>query len=551
MKPEQETPKKERRPGRHPVLGAVVLMAMSIAALAFGAGLYMQAGIGLVSSVIAGVALLFVMIASHMVFVGSLAQSEASKRLALLEATFSRLDRDVERISKASDATGQLEELAQRVHGLRRVIDQAEKLGTVVNAVGQIQRLTGETERLDARLEALRSQTSIEAKDRHEAFAAELKTFETLVKQLADHVSGSVEDGTDVKTLAARLQAFDARFRALQDLVSRMEQRLSAEAEDRQRMYDFLASATLDVNAMSAAKAAQGAAQREADDAVAPARRTGQYAAAPAPDYLDDLDTAEVDMLMAEEVRRAVEANRIELYLQPVMIVPQRRVRYYEALTRLKSEAGRVILPADFLPVAEHDGLMPVIDNVMLYRSVQVLRRLEKRSSARGVFCNISLHSLLDTEFFAEFMSFMEQHSTLSDSMFFEFSQRAIENCGPVEMESLAAVAALGFRFSLDKVHNLDVDFQQLHDTGFRHIKIESEMFLHGMAAAGARIHPVDMKSYLDRFGMQLIVEKVEDETALASVLDHQVRLAQGNLFSEPRPVRPEVFGEKADAEAA
>lgn len=538
MTPEKDTGKKQGGPRRHPVLGAVVMTAMSIAALAFGAGLYAQAGIGLVSSVIAAAAMLFVMIASHMVFVGSLAQSEANKRLALLEATFSRLDRDVERISAAGEASSQLEELAQRVHGLKRVIDQAEKLGTVVNAVGQIKRLTGETERLDARLEAFRSQASIEAKDRQEAFAEELRALEALVKQLADQIAGS-SDGVDISTLAVRMDAFDARFAALQELVGKIEERFAAEAEDRQRMYDFLASATLDADAVKAA-----APKRAEPAAQSPAPR-------PAPELPASVDPAEVETLVSEEARRAIEANRIELYLQPVMIVPQRRVRYYEALTRLKTEAGRIIPPGDFLPVAEQDGLMPVIDNVMLYRSVQVLRRLEKRSSARGLFCNISVHSLLDTEFFSEFMAFMQQHGELSDSMFFEFSQEAVENCGPVEMESLAAIAALGFRFSLDRVHNLDVDFQQLHDIGFRHIKIGSEMFLHGMAAAGARIHPVDMKSYLERFGMQLIVEKVEDETALSSVLDHQVRLAQGNLFSEPRPVRPEVFGGKADAEAA
>jgi cyclic-di-GMP phosphodiesterase TipF (flagellum assembly factor) len=192
-----------------------------------------------------------------------------------------------------------------------------------------------------------------------------------------------------------------------------------------------------------------------------------------------------------------------------------------------------------------------VIDNVMLFRSVQVLRRLEKRSSARGVFCNISLYSLLDPDFFSEFIAFMEQNRELADAMFFEFGQPVIENCGPMEMESLSALAALGFRFLLDQVTNLDVDFQQLHDMGFRHVKIAADLFLHRMAEAGARIHLADMKSYLERFGMQLIVEKIEDERSLASVLDHHVRLGQGYLFSEPRPVRPEIFGDKEDAEAA
>ncbi|GAB4225972.1 MAG: hypothetical protein Kow0032_02810 [Methyloligellaceae bacterium] len=264
-----------------------------------------------------------------------------------------------------------------------------------------------------------------------------------------------------------------------------------------------------------------------------------------------EFDPGQIDSLLMDEVRRSIEANRIELYLQPIVMLPQRRVRYYEALTRLKSESGRILEPTDYLHLAEDGGFMPVIDNVMLFRSVQVLRRLEQRSNARGVFCNISVHSLLDPEFFAEFVAFMEKNRNLAQSMFFEFSQPLIENCGPVEMESIEALASLGFRFSLDRVTNLKADFQQLHDIGFRTIKIASDIFLHRMAEAGASIHPADMRSYLERFGMQLIIEKIEDEKSLADVLDYNVKLGQGYLFSEPRPVRPEVFRSGDSAEAA
>jgi cyclic-di-GMP phosphodiesterase TipF (flagellum assembly factor) len=253
---------------------------------------------------------------------------------------------------------------------------------------------------------------------------------------------------------------------------------------------------------------------------------------------------------MLDEVRQSIESNRIELFLQPIMTLPQRRVRYYEALTRLRNEAGDLLMPKDYLSLAESAGIMSVIDNVMLYRSVQVLRRLEKRSSARGVFCNISVHSLLDPEFFPEFVLFMEQNQTLSESMYFEFSQSMIEHCSPVEQESLAALAALGFRFSMDHVTNLDLDFQAMQDRGFRFIKIDADVLLHGMSEAKSQIHAADMRSYLERFDIQLIISKIEDERELANVLDYHVKLGQGFLFSEPRPVRPEIFGD-SDAEAA
>jgi hypothetical protein len=74
------------------------------------------------------------MVASHSAFFASLAQSETSRRLSVLEATFRRLADDVERISQAGEASEQLDALSQRAHGLKRMIEQAEKLGTVVNA---------------------------------------------------------------------------------------------------------------------------------------------------------------------------------------------------------------------------------------------------------------------------------------------------------------------------------------------------------------------------------------------------------------------------------
>src|SRR5262245_27600991 len=63
-------------------------------------------------------------------------------------------------------------------------------------------------------------------------------------------------------------------------------------------------------------------------------------------------------------LREAVEANRIDLYLQPIVTLPQRKVRYYEALVRLRTADGTLITPTDFLAYAEGGGLMPKIDSM-------------------------------------------------------------------------------------------------------------------------------------------------------------------------------------------
>ena len=46
---------------------------------------------------------------------------------------------------------------------------------------------------------------------------------------------------------------------------------------------------------------------------------------------------------LIDAVKEAVEANRIDLYLQPIVTLPQRKVRYYEAVTRLRDDNDKVL----------------------------------------------------------------------------------------------------------------------------------------------------------------------------------------------------------------
>ena len=59
------------------------------------------------------------------------------------------------------------------------------------------------------------------------------------------------------------------------------------------------------------------------------------------------------------------------------------------------------------------------------------------------------------------------------------------------------------------------------------------------------------MKSYLETYDIKLIVEKVEDESTVAKLLDHGVELAQGHLFGEPKPMSLALSRELEDADAA
>jgi cyclic-di-GMP phosphodiesterase TipF (flagellum assembly factor) len=241
-------------------------------------------------------------------------------------------------------------------------------------------------------------------------------------------------------------------------------------------------------------------------------------------------------------ITSAVDANRIDLYLQPIVTLPQRKVRFYEAVSRLRTDDGDVIPAADFLEHAEAAGLMPKIDNLLLFRSVQVMRRLQLKNREVGLFCNVSPSTLSDAVQFQHFLEFMEANRALASNLIFEFGQNAVRNFGPIENEALAALAERGFRFSMDTLQDLRVEPRDLTERSFKFVKVPAKLMLNRNAVGNGDIHVADLADLLARSGIDLIAERIESESMVVDLLDYDVRFGQGFLFSPPRPVRAEAL---------
>lgn len=244
---------------------------------------------------------------------------------------------------------------------------------------------------------------------------------------------------------------------------------------------------------------------------------------------------------IAATIAGAIDASRIDLYLQPVVTLPQRKVRYYEAMTRLRTEDGTLILPSDFLAHAEKANLIARIDNMQLFRCVQVLRRLLLKNREIGLFCNVSIATLNDADIFGQFYEFLEANRALSSSLTLEFTQDALRNMGPIEQESLAGLIALGYRFSMDHVSDLRIGPRDLSELGVRFVKVPAHLLLN-RSGVSADIHAADLSDLLGRHGISLIAERIETEAVVVDLLDYDVRFGQGFLFSPPRPVRADAL---------
>ena len=109
-----------------------------------------------------------------------------------------------------------------------------------------------------------------------------------------------------------------------------------------------------------ASRSAKAAPAPEAQSDAVPA---GARESAPAPRTCATaaVTTRTVETRIAEEeilghIREALGSNRIDLYLQPIVSLPQRRTRHYEAFSRIRTADGRIVTPAQYIEVAKEQA---------------------------------------------------------------------------------------------------------------------------------------------------------------------------------------------------
>lgn len=255
-------------------------------------------------------------------------------------------------------------------------------------------------------------------------------------------------------------------------------------------------------------------------------------------------------------VKEAVEANRLELHLQPVVTLPQRRISFYECFTRLRDANGGIIMPGEFLRVAEPSGLVGEIDNMLLLKCVQLARRMIKRDRKISMFCNLSPTSLGDEKFFMQFVDFLRDNRDLAGSIIFELPREAFDRLGITAERNMGRLFDLGFRFSIDRCDAIDLDLRKLERMGVRYVKIAGETLVRQLMHEGARpitglnreFEAADVASLFARYGVDLIADRVENERTIVELLELDLGFAQGNLFGAPKPLS-EISNRDAEIE--
>jgi cyclic-di-GMP phosphodiesterase, flagellum assembly factor TipF len=258
-------------------------------------------------------------------------------------------------------------------------------------------------------------------------------------------------------------------------------------------------------------------------------------------------DSSEIRALLPQ----AVAQDRLELHLQSIVTLPQRKVKLYEAMHYLRGDQGRVFSPASLREEAESAFAEAPFDNQLIGRAQRVIRHLKERNREIALLCRVSSRSFFMPEVFSEVTRMAKTNRDEAQHIVFCFDQAAVRAMGPLELENIDALQRMGYRLGLDGVTDLRVDAAQLAERGFRYMKVPADLLLgDDQGVSRSEIHPADLAGLLARHGLTLIAEGIGSENTVLDLLDFGVQLAQGPLFSPPRAVRLDLLDADSPAKA-
>jgi cyclic-di-GMP phosphodiesterase TipF (flagellum assembly factor) len=240
------------------------------------------------------------------------------------------------------------------------------------------------------------------------------------------------------------------------------------------------------------------------------------------------------DMVVRELVSHAVRTRSIEIFVQPIVRLPQRRVRFYEMYARVRARPGMYLPARRYMKFARESDTAREIESMLLSACIKTIRNSAHVERAAPLFININQNTLRNTIYLKKLIGFVAENRHLAPRLVLEIAASEYRELAPAPREILRGLGKLGCSISLDHVDVLDFDVAELQSFSIRFVKVAARTLLPYTRSDKGRAELQRRKRRLESNGISVIVERVETEADLLELLDFDISYGQGHLFGRP-----------------
>jgi diguanylate cyclase (GGDEF)-like protein len=232
------------------------------------------------------------------------------------------------------------------------------------------------------------------------------------------------------------------------------------------------------------------------------------------------------------ELRRALDHGELVLHYQPKVRISDGALVGAEALVRWQHPERGLILPGDFVPLAEHTGLVTPLRHLVLDTALAQVRAWSDAGRRTTVSVNLSARNLLDPGLAAQVADLLAAHGVDPELLALEVTETAIMIEPARAQRVLRELAALGVRISLDDFGAGYTSLGQLRTLPISELKIDLSLVIPMTQEPGAALIVRSVVELGRSLGLTLVAEGVEDAATLDALALMGCDVAQGYHFS-------------------
>ena len=252
--------------------------------------------------------------------------------------------------------------------------------------------------------------------------------------------------------------------------------------------------------------------------------------------YLPEMNEAAVERLMTKsKLKRAFERNELLVHYQPKYNIETGQVFGAEALVRWELPERGIILPSDFIPIAEETNLIIEIGEWVLDRVCEDFRYWQRSVSSAGrVSVNLSLKQLRQPNFIQRISSILRSYEVSPTSLELEITETTLMEDPERTIKLLNELYSLGLHLAIDDFGTGYSSLSALQQFPISTLKIDKS-FVRDVAICSDDATIVGTIIHMGKsLKMDVVAEGVETEDQLNFLQQMDCTYVQGLLFGDP-----------------
>jgi len=274
---------------------------------------------------------------------------------------------------------------------------------------------------------------------------------------------------------------------------------------------------------------------RHADVAMYVAKRSGSGCAV----YAPEADTHSPGrMTLVGELRTAIEEGSLELHYQPEIDIKTRLVIGVEALLRWRHPSRGLLMPDEFVPLAEQTGLMRPLSLWVLEASIRQAGLWHGLGLDLRMAVNLPMSALHDPELPDTLAWLFSHHKVDARWLQVEITESALMSDPENAEEILGRLNTMGVGLSIDDFGTGYSSLSYLRRLPVSEIKIDRSFVADMTSDANAAVIVRSTADLGHNLGLKVVAEGVEHAQQWAMAAAFMCDYAQGYLLGRPQPAR-------------